>query len=224
MLPLLLTYLFLEASNRPEIAFSEAARGSLHPASLLTAVVADLFGAFDPAVDYWGPYSEWWDKNELTLSQNMSQMYLGTLPILLVLTVGLMRGALWSREIRVLAVAIAVLLLYALGGYTPAFGVFFSYLPGVSFFRRPVDATFLIGALLAIVAGYLVHLWASAALPFASYRKKTCRGRTDRSDPAASRSRPRGASARSRWPGSRCRPHLSGSWRRRSCWQFRRFG
>jgi hypothetical protein len=173
VLPLLLTYLFLEASNRPEIAFSEAARGSLHPASLLTAVVADLFGAFDPAVSYWGPYSEWWDKNELTLSQNMSQMYLGTLPILLVLSVGLMRGALWLREIRAFTVVIAFLLLYALGGYTPAFGVFFSYLPGVSFFRRPVDATFLIGALLSIVAGYLVHLWASAALPFASYRKKT---------------------------------------------------
>ncbi len=172
-LPLFLTYLFLEASNRPDIAFSEAVRGSLHPASLLTAVVADLFGTIDPAVDYWGPYSEAWDKNELTLSMNMSQLYLGTLPILLVVTVGLVRGALWSREIRVFAVAIAVLLLYALGGHTPLFGLFFHYLPGVSFFRRPVDATFLIGALLALVTGYLVHLWASATLPYASYRRKS---------------------------------------------------
>ena len=172
-LPLFLTYLFLEASNRPDIAFSEAVRGSLHPASLLTAVVADLFGTINPAVDYWGPYSEAWDKNELTLSMNMSQRYLGTLPILLVVTAGLARGALWSREIRVLAIAVAVLLLYALGGRTPLFGLFFHYLPGVSFFRRPVDATFLIGALLAIVTGYLVHLWASASLPYASYRRKS---------------------------------------------------
>jgi len=172
-LPVLLTYLFIDVSNRPEIAFNEAVRGSLHPASLLTGVIADLFGAFDPAVVYWGPYSEWWDKNELTLSQNMSQMYLGTLPMLLVLTVGLMRGALWSREIRFFGIALAVLLLYALGRYTPAFAVFFSYLPGVSFFRRPVDAVFLIGALLSIAAGYLVHLWLTAALPFASYRKRT---------------------------------------------------
>ena len=118
-LPLLLTYLFLEVSNRPEIALSEAARGSLHPASLLTAVVSDLFGAFDPSVAYWGPYSEAWDKNELTLSQNMSQMYVGTLPILLVLTVGLMRGTLWSREMRFYAIGIVVLLLYALGTHTP---------------------------------------------------------------------------------------------------------
>jgi hypothetical protein len=171
-LPLLTTYLFLEASNRPAIAFAEAARGSLHPASLLTAAVADLFGVVDPAVDYWGPYSEWWDRNELTLSYNMSQMYLGTLPMLLLLTAGLVRGALWAREVRVLTIAMALLLLYSLGRFTPAFSLFFDYLPGVSFFRRPVDATFLIGALLAIATGYLVHLWATAALPSASPRRK----------------------------------------------------
>ena len=172
VLPLLSTYLFLEISNRPEMTFAEAARGSLHPASLLTAVVADLFGVQDPAVDYWGPYSEWWNKNELTLSQNMSQLYFGILPMLLVLTVGLLRGALWAREVRTLTAAGACLLLYALGSYTPVFRIFFDYVPGVAFFRRPVDATFLIGALLAIVAGYLVHLWATAALPVASRRRK----------------------------------------------------
>jgi hypothetical protein len=172
MLPLLATYLFLEDSNRPTIAFGEAARGSLHPASLLTAFVADLFGTVDPAVPYWGPYSEWWNKNELTLSDNMSQMYLGTLPILLVLTVGVGRGALWAREVRVLTVAAGLLLLYALGGFTPVFGVFFNYLPGVALFRRPVDATFLVGALLALAAGYLVHLWATDALPPTSRRSR----------------------------------------------------
>ena len=171
-LPLLLTYLFLYGSNRPAIAFSEAVRGSLHPVSLLTGVVADLFGAFDQTVDYWGPYSRWWDKSELTLSQNMSQIYVGTLPMLLVLTVGLARGALWSRELRFLAVAVAALLLYALGRHTPVFALFFDYVPGVALFRRPVDAVFLIGALLAIAAGYLVHLWASGALPFASPHRR----------------------------------------------------
>ena len=71
----------------------------------------------------------------------------------------------------------AALLLYAVGRYTPAFGVFFDYLPGVALFRRPVDATFLIGALLAIVAGYLVHLWASGALPFATVAESRWRPR-----------------------------------------------
>ena len=171
-LPLLLTYLFLEFSNRPEIALSEAARGSLHPASLLTTLVSDLFGAFDPSVAYWGPYSEAWDKNELTLSQNMGQMYVGTLPILLVLTVGLMRATLWSREVRFYAIGVVVLLLYAVGTHTPTFGMLFKYLPGVSYFRRPIDAVFLVGALLAVTAGYLTHLWLTASVPFATYRKR----------------------------------------------------
>jgi hypothetical protein len=171
-LPLLLTYLFLGGSNRPAIAFGEAVRGSLHPVSLLTGVVSDLFGAFDRSVDYWGPYSEWWDKSDLTLSQNMSQIYVGTLPMLLVLTVGVARGALWSRQLRVFAIAVAALLLYALGRYTPAFAFFFDFIPGVAFFRRPVDAVFLLGALLAMAAGYLAHLWASGALPPASPRRR----------------------------------------------------
>jgi hypothetical protein len=171
-LPLLLTYLFLAASNRPEIAFSEAAHGSLHPASLLTGVVADLYGAFDPAVPYWGPYSEEWSSNGFVLTQNMNQVYLGILPMLLVLTVGLARGVLWSRELRFYAIAVAALVLYALGHYTPAFAVFFSYVPGVALFRRPVDAVFLIGALISVAAGYLVHMWATAALPCASRRKR----------------------------------------------------
>jgi hypothetical protein len=172
-IPLLVTYLFLEASNRPEIEFSEAARGSLHPASLLTAVVADLFGVVDPGVDKWGPYSYSWNPNELTLSYNMSQMYLGTLPMVLILAVGVGRGVLWAREIRVLTISAAFLVLYALGAYTPAFGIFYDYLPGVAFFRRPVDATFILGALLAIAAGYLVHRWATASLPRASYRRRS---------------------------------------------------
>jgi hypothetical protein len=171
-IPLLVTYLFLEVSNRPEIAFSEAAHGSLHPASLLTAVVPHLFGAIDPKVDYWGPYSAAWDASDLTLSYNMSQVYLGTLPMVLIFAVGLGRGLLWAREVRVLVIAAAVLILYALGAYTPVFGIFFAYLPGVAFFRRPVDATFIVGALLAIAAGYLVHRWANGSLPLVSYRRQ----------------------------------------------------
>jgi hypothetical protein len=170
--PVLLTYLFLDDSNRPAVAFNEAAAGSLHPVSLLTGLIADLFGAFDQEVHYWGPYSEWWDTNGRTLTQNMSQIYLGTLPMVLILTVGLARGALWSRELRFYAIAIAGLLLYALGSYTPVFGFFYDYLPGVALFRRPVDATFLVGAVLAIAAGYLVHLWAIGALPAASLHRR----------------------------------------------------
>src|SRR4029453_12021735 len=46
---------------------------------------------------------------------------------------------------------------YAGGGYTPVFRGFYTLLPGVSLYRRPADATFLVGALGAILAGYGAH-------------------------------------------------------------------
>ncbi len=155
--PLVLTMLFVSGSNRPAISFAEAVRGSLHPVSLLTMLVGDLFGAFDPAVEYWGPFSEAWDPNELTLAQNMSQMYLGALPFLLVLTLGLARGLVLAREVRLFAIATLLLLLYAVGHHTPVFRLFYELVPGVKLFRRPADATFLIGGTMAILGGYLVH-------------------------------------------------------------------
>lgn len=170
--PLLMCFLYVESSNRPSIAYSDAVRGSLNPASLVTTLIADLFGAYDSRIDYWGPYSVHWDANDLSLTQNMGQLYVGMLPILLVLTAGLVRGALWAREIRVYTFAILFLLLYGLGSYTPAFRLFFELLPGVSFFRRPADASFLVGGMLAIAGGYLVHRWMTGALPSASPRRQ----------------------------------------------------
>lgn len=156
-LPLLWTWLFAEATTRPEIDLIEAGRGSLHPASLLTAFVADLFGARDPAVDFWGPYSPGWNANELFLSQNMGQVYIGALPLLLLIAPGLTRGWLWDKGIRSLSLLFLLMILFALGRYTPAFALFYDYLPGVKVFRRPADSTFLIGALGAVLAGYVLH-------------------------------------------------------------------
>ncbi len=155
--PLLLTWLFVEQSNRPEIALAEAVRGSLHPASLLTAFVGDLFGALNPAVDYWGPYSEAWDASELSLSQNMGQLYLGALPALLVLALGVAAGRAWDREIRTVSLLLGLMLVYALGNHTPLFATLYDAMPGVALFRRPADATFLVGLLAAVLAGYLAH-------------------------------------------------------------------
>lgn len=171
--PLILCFLYVESSNRPVIAYNEAVHGSLNPASLITALIADLYGAFDPKIEYWGPYSVSWDANDLSLSQNMGQMYVGVLPILLVLTVGLVRGALWAREVRFYVGAIVFLVLYGLGSYTPIFRFFYEVLPGVALFRRPADASFLVGGMLSIVGGYLVHRWLTGSLPAASLRRQT---------------------------------------------------
>jgi hypothetical protein len=66
-------------------------------------------------------------------------------------------------EIRTYTIMVALLLLYALGSHTPAYSVFYTVFPGVSLFRRPADASFLIGGLLAILGGYLVHKWLTVA-------------------------------------------------------------
>jgi hypothetical protein len=156
-LPLLWTWLFAEATTRPVIDLTEAVRGSLHPASLLTAFVADLFGARDAAVEFWGPYNNPGWAKELFLSQNMGQVYFGALPLLLLIAPGLTRGWLWDRAVRPLSLLFAFMVLFALGRYTPLFHAAYDYLPGVSAFRRPADATFLIGALGAVLSGYVLH-------------------------------------------------------------------
>ena len=109
-----------------------------------------------PAVDYWGPYSVYWDKNDLTLSQNMGQMYIGALPIVLVMTVGITRGVLWTREMRAYTLSIAFLVALRARAPTRRFSACsLKSLPGVAMFRRPADASFLVGGLLAIAGGYV---------------------------------------------------------------------
>jgi hypothetical protein len=165
--PVLLTYLFVESSNRPEIVFSEAGQGSLHPASLLTALVADLYGALNPKVPYWGPASPTWNADKLLLAQNMCQVYVGALPVVVILTYGVTRGVLWAREIRFFTIGFLAMVIYALGWYTPVFHLFYDYLPGVNMFRRPADATFEIGGLMAIMAGYVIHRRLTRTMPAA---------------------------------------------------------
>jgi hypothetical protein len=49
------------------------------------------------------------------------------------------------------------------GWYTPAFRAMYELMPGVKLFRRPADATFVFGALIAVLTGYLVHRWLDSA-------------------------------------------------------------
>jgi hypothetical protein len=166
--PVVMSVLLALGSNRPQFGFADAGAGSLHPAHLLTFAFADLYGAADPVVDFWGPPSLPWSTvfgwPGLYLAQNVGQVYAGAL-VIVVIALGLFRGTLWAPEIRFFMVATVLTLLYALGWYTPAFAVMYELLPGVKLFRRPADATFLLGALTAILAGYLVHRWLGATLP-----------------------------------------------------------
>lgn len=155
-LPILFTALLAQDSNRPEIGLTDAGRGSLHPALFFTLLVPDVFGATGRADDYWGPPSAAWPDTGLFLAQNMGGLYIGAIPAVLLLAGGC-RGWLWAREMRFFSLAAVVMTLYALGWYTPVFSLFHSILPGVSLFRRPADATFLLGAILSVLAGYCTH-------------------------------------------------------------------
>lgn len=160
-LPILLTLMMAEQSNRPAIDLAGAGKGSLHPASLLTLVVSNLFGAAGPLENFWGQPSPVWNERfgdvDLYLARNMSVAYLGMIPLLAILGVGVMRGRAADPQIRSITVAALLLLAYALGRYTPLFGLIHAVLPGVGFFRRPADALFNFGAVAAILAGYCVH-------------------------------------------------------------------
>ncbi|MEZ5842640.1 MAG: hypothetical protein R3D27_02760 [Hyphomicrobiaceae bacterium] len=169
VLPILMTALLAQQSNRPTIDFAGAGAGSLHPALLVTTAIPHLFGAAGEMADYWGPPSYTWRDTGLFIAQNMGQLYLGAIPFL-TLAAGIATGAYFRREIGFYTVALALVLLYALGWYTPLFRLAYDVLPGVPLYRRPADATFVVGFLAAMLAGYALHRMASAqdAWPSAS--------------------------------------------------------
>ena len=155
-IPVVLTSLLAVESNRPTIDLEGAGRGSLHPALLITAVIPQLFGAAFRMEDYWGPPSFAWADTGLFIAQNMGQIYIGVLPVLLIV-VAVARRQMGAPEIRFFTAAFAVIVVYALGWYTPFFQFIYAVVPGVSLYRRPADATFVIGALGAVIAGYATH-------------------------------------------------------------------
>ncbi len=155
-LPLLMTTLLAAESNRPVIDFEGAGRGSMHPALFLTFLMPQIFGAAYRMEDYWGPPSFAWSDTGLFIAQNMGQVYVGAVPVLLLLLAA-WRGHFLAREVRFFTAAFVLVVLYALGWYTPIFRLFYELLPGVKFYRRPADATFLVGGLAAVLVGYAVH-------------------------------------------------------------------
>ena len=154
--PILLTLLVAQSSNRPVIDLEGAGRGSLHPALFLTAFAPDIFGSSGRMDHYWGPPSTVWSGTGLYIAQNMGQLYIGALP-LLALILAAVTGIIADRKIRFVSFALAVAIVYALGWYTPIFATMHAYVPGVDLYRRPTDAVFLVGFLTSVLSGYALH-------------------------------------------------------------------
>lgn len=156
-IPTLMVLHFAGMSNRPHFAIADAEMGSLHPSSLLTFIIANLFGTIGPAESYWGAPSVHWPYIvSLFIARNMANFYMGLLPALGVLCWLSSRESL-ERRFVVLTITFLVMILYALGKYTPFFGVLYNVLPGVALFRRPADSLFLVGSLGALLAGFGVN-------------------------------------------------------------------
>lgn len=160
-IPVAMTVLLAAESNRPSIDFAGAGAGSLHPALLTTFVIPQIFGAAGDMADFWGPPSFAWGVTGLYTAQNVGQLYIGAIPLVLIAGAAA-AGRLWDPDIRFFTISFAVVLLYGLGWYTPAFRAMYELLPGVNLYRRPADAVFTIGCLGAILAGYAVHVWFKA--------------------------------------------------------------
>src|SRR5690606_29134301 len=111
-IPVLLTASFAAGSHRPQIDFETAGRGSMPPALFLTLLMPQLFGAAYRMEDYWGPPSFAWNDTGLFIAQNMGQVYLGAVPILM-LMIGAAQGQFIERPIRFFAAAFALAVLYA---------------------------------------------------------------------------------------------------------------
>ncbi|MGA7385389.1 MAG: hypothetical protein WBW81_12060, partial [Methylocella sp.] len=162
--PALLTMQFLADSNRPGVPFGVAAAGSLAPVNLITLFAPNFFGSLDHLYDYWGPSYYTMPRADWT-DRAVDYLFIGTLPFVLIAWHGFAAGRLFARRGRFFLILLLLALAYALGRYTPFFTLAFDWIPGVSLYRRPADATFLVNIALAMAAGYLLHRYIEEGLP-----------------------------------------------------------
>ena len=146
------------------------AQGSLHPASLLMLVFADVFGASDFHREFWGPPSiPWHDTIGQTglyrRAEHRTGLHRRARRRVAVSGFGDdawravdARGPLFHRG-DVADAALRARQIHA------GLSSDVRYLPGVTLYRRPADATFVLCALLAMIGGYLVHRWLTGTVP-----------------------------------------------------------
>jgi len=161
IVPMLLTLQFAQLSNRPAESLDDALRGSLYPANLATLAVANIFGTHG---SYWGPGAATLPEVALT-DDSENYLFVGVVPVLLLLWFGIVGGGAWRRGRRLMACTLAIACLFMLGRYTPFYGLAFRFVPGIDLFRRPTDASFLFGIALAFLVGHGLADYVRRGLP-----------------------------------------------------------
>lgn len=150
--PLYLTLQFLPLSNRLKIPYEIAiAADSMRPLTMLTLFIRNFFGNARP--------NSYWGLGDVT----ETYLYAGTLPIVLIARHGIGNGILFERQFRYFLYVGIAAVLYALGGFTPFYWIVYHVLPGVSLYRRPTDATFVLNMVLAVACGFVMDRIAAGA-------------------------------------------------------------
>jgi hypothetical protein len=164
IVPVLLTAQFAMLSNRPSFIYESITAGSLYPVNLVNLLSANIFGSLSVPYDYFGPgYATrpWLDSTD----RSINTIFLGTLPILLILWIGI--GAYGLAKKKHLPALVLALFggAYALGHFTPLFPFMFAHVPGTDLWRRPADGTFLMNIGLAFAAGAMLGRYVEHGRP-----------------------------------------------------------
>ena len=96
---------------------------------------------------------------------SFNYMFVGALPVLLLIWLGFAGGGLFRRGNRPLTAGLALALLYSIGRYSPLFPWIFDCAPIVDFFRRPIDGVFIVGIAVALLSGQLINDYVKRGLP-----------------------------------------------------------
>jgi hypothetical protein len=165
--PLLLTLQFALLSNRPEIPLEKALEASLYPANLATLAMPNVFGSLEGTLEYWGPNYDTLPEVGAT-DRSFNYLFVGATTTLLLLWFGAAGGWALRAPNRLMTAVLVVAGLYMLGRYTPVYALAFEYVPGISFFRRPIDGAFIFVAALSLIVGQLLADYVRQGLPRAS--------------------------------------------------------
>lgn len=164
VIPILLTLQLAALSNRPAVALVDALQASLSPANLATLLAPNIFGSHAPGFNYWGPQHSITPEVGAT-DESFNYLFIGLGPAVVLLWFGLAAGGIARKGCRTLALLLLVATLFAFGRYTPLFSLVFDYAPGFTFFRRPVDATFVMLLAMALLCGELIARFAQQGIP-----------------------------------------------------------
>jgi len=132
------------------VTFEDATTFCITPQWFITFLIPTFFGT--PVDETWWHFGLIW----------ALCAYIGIMALVLSLI-----GLIYTRSIyrHVFLFMSIFALLFALGKYTPLYGILYTYLPGISFFRCPARILFVFTFSMSILAGFGVDFLTKRALP-----------------------------------------------------------